>query len=95
VAVRLFAARRGHAWPPVVTARDGWEARYRTQADGLEVVSRLDEAIAWANQFVVDIDAGGGAEVQLIEEWEQALPPEDQAVLGAFAEADHSADLGT
>jgi hypothetical protein len=33
-------------------------------------------------------------DVRLIEEWERALPPEDQTVLAAFAEADRQADLG-
>lgn len=56
-AVRLFASRRGHPWPPNVTVRPGWEARYRTQADGLDVLEDVDHAVAWANQLVADIEA--------------------------------------
>lgn len=29
-AVRLFASRNGHPWPPTVIARDGWTDRYRS-----------------------------------------------------------------
>jgi hypothetical protein len=35
----------------------------------------------------------GRSDVALIEEWERALPDEDQAVLAAFAEADRLVDL--
>lgn len=35
----------------------------------------------------------GRTDVALIEEWEHALPDDDQAVLAAFAEVDQLADL--
>jgi hypothetical protein len=35
----------------------------------------------------------GRSDVALIEEWERALPAEDQAVIAAFADADQRADL--
>lgn len=57
VAVRLFAARKAHTWPPRVTARQGWHARYAVEADGLDVLANLDAAIVWANQFIAQIDA--------------------------------------
>lgn len=47
----------------------------------------------WVEQAILDQVAR--YDVQLIEEWERTLPPEDQAVLAAFAEADGQADLGT
>lgn len=56
-AVRLFDARRLHAWPPIVTAREGWEARYAAEAQGLNVLPRLDAAIVWANAFIADVTA--------------------------------------
>lgn len=57
VAVRLFAARKAHTWPPRVTARRAWQARYTAEAKGLDVLASLDEAIAWGNQFISQIDA--------------------------------------
>jgi hypothetical protein len=47
----------------------------------------------WVEQAIINEVARN--DVQLIEEWERALPPEDQAVLAAFAEADRGVDLGT
>lgn len=47
----------------------------------------------WVEQAILDQVARH--DVQLIEEWERALPPEDRAVLSAFAEADRLADLDT
>lgn len=58
-AVRLFAARRRHTWPPVVSARAGWEDRYAEEATGVDVIAALDEAVAWVNQLIADIDAVG------------------------------------
>jgi len=59
VAVRLFASRNGHLWPPTVTARDGWEQRYDRETDrvgGLDVVADLAAAMTWANKLVRRID---------------------------------------
>jgi hypothetical protein len=46
----------------------------------------------WVEQAI--LNEVGRTDVALIEEWERALPSEDQAVLAAFAEADRLADLG-
>ncbi|MQA85748.1 MAG: hypothetical protein GEV03_14280 [Streptosporangiales bacterium] len=56
VAVRLFAARNTHVWPPLVTARTGWQTRYTAEADGLDVLPTLDDAIAWVNDFIAQIE---------------------------------------
>lgn len=56
VAVRLFAARRAHRWPPHVTARRGWSARYAAEAEGLDVLPTLDDAVTWTNQLIARID---------------------------------------
>jgi hypothetical protein len=45
----------------------------------------------WVEQAILDQVARH--DVQVIEEWERALPPEDRAVLAAFAEADRLTDL--
>jgi hypothetical protein len=55
-ATRLFASRRLHAWPPQVTPRQGWDERYRQEAQGLDVAATLDEAIDWANNLIAAID---------------------------------------
>jgi hypothetical protein len=47
----------------------------------------------WVEQAILDQVAR--YDVQLIEEWERTLAPEDQAVLAAFAEADRRVDLST
>jgi hypothetical protein len=45
----------------------------------------------WVEQAIVN--EASRNEVDLIEEWERQLLPEDRAVLAALAEADHLADL--
>ena len=45
----------------------------------------------WVEQAI--LNEVGRSDVRLIEEWERALPHEDQAVLAAFADADRLADL--
>jgi hypothetical protein len=47
----------------------------------------------WVEQAI--LNEVGRTDVGLIEEWERALPPEDHAVLAAFAEADRAADSDT
>lgn len=59
VCVRLFAYRKKQEWPPVVTAREGWDGLYAAQAMGLPVISELDGAVVWANKLVSSIDAAG------------------------------------
>jgi hypothetical protein len=45
----------------------------------------------WVEQAT--LNEAGRSEVRLVEEWERALSPEDQAILAAFAEGDRLADL--
>lgn len=54
--IRLFASRNGHPWPPTVTTRDGWADRYPQQAAGLDVITDLNAAITWTNDFIARID---------------------------------------
>jgi len=49
---RLFAARRSHSWPPVIVAHEGWSTIYAEAADGLEVLADVNDAVAWANEFI-------------------------------------------
>jgi len=53
---RLFDLRRKQTWPPVVVKSEGWESLYNEQADGLEVLSTVDEAVMWVNEFIATID---------------------------------------
>lgn len=57
VAMRLFAARRLHSWPPIVTARQGWRTRYVAAAEGLDVYADLEAAVNWANDCIANINA--------------------------------------
>ena len=51
-AQRLFAARRSQSWPPTVVAYERWDTIYAEAADGLEVIEHVDDAVAWANDFI-------------------------------------------
>lgn len=53
---RLFAYRRMQEWPPVVTTNEGWESIYAEAADGLDVLSDVNEAVVWANEFIQRIE---------------------------------------
>lgn len=77
VAVRLFAARKAHTWPPQVTARTGWTARYTPEANGLDVLANLDEAIIWTNEFIAQIDAS--KQTPLLEQTDEPDPPASPA----------------
>jgi len=55
---RLFAARKGHAWPPVLTISEGWAFLYEEAADGIDVLPTVAEAVAWVNGFVSSLDRG-------------------------------------
>lgn len=59
-AMRLFTSRDHHSWPPVVSARQGWEQRYEAEAEGLDVLATLAAAIDWANAFIAEVDAATG-----------------------------------
>lgn len=52
VATRLFDARRGTPWPPVVLAYEGWDTIYASAADGLDVLEDVHAAVEWANDFI-------------------------------------------
>ncbi len=54
--VRLFSYRKAQTWPPIVTEQHGWADLYVEQSSGLPVLQDLDEAIAWANDFIAQID---------------------------------------
>lgn len=54
---RLFRARTGHDWPPTITARQGWPVRYSEERAHVEadVHEDLDQAVAWANEFIARV----------------------------------------
>jgi len=54
---RLFEYRRQQEWPPTIVSGNQWDTLYTQAADGLDVLAGLDEAIAWANEFIRRIDA--------------------------------------
>jgi hypothetical protein len=55
--VRLFDYRQRQAWPPTIVAGLGWETLYAEAAADLDVLVKIDEAVAWANAFVQRIAA--------------------------------------
>lgn len=54
---RLFEYRRQQEWPPTIVPGNQWDTLYTEAADGLDVLAGLDEAIAWANEFIRRIDS--------------------------------------
>lgn len=54
---RLFAFRQLHAWPPVITPATDWAPAYKDAALGLEVLTGIDEAVAWVNDYIVRLAA--------------------------------------
>jgi hypothetical protein len=52
---RLFASRRGHAWPPAVEPGPTWGAIYATAADGVECRTSVAEAVGWVNALISEI----------------------------------------
>ena len=55
--VMLFAYRRQQAWPPVIEADGRWAGLYDAQAEGLDVLGTVDEAVDWANELIAAIDS--------------------------------------
>lgn len=54
---RLFAYRKQQPWPPEIIQGRGWGELYDAQAQGLNVLPNVGEAIAWANDLIRAIDA--------------------------------------
>ncbi|MFV0435602.1 MAG: nucleotidyl transferase AbiEii/AbiGii toxin family protein [Leucobacter sp.] len=49
---RLFEYRRQQEWPPRIAVGDRWDTLYAEAADGLEVLTTVDDAIIWVNEFI-------------------------------------------
>jgi len=56
VCKKLFVYRRCQPWPPHVEKGENWETLYQSARGTLPVLSTVDEAILWANQFIAAID---------------------------------------
>jgi hypothetical protein len=56
IARRLFASRRLQPWPPTVVVFSKWDTIYAEAADGLEVLPNVEQAAAWANVLIADLD---------------------------------------
>lgn len=54
---RLFKQRRLQPWPTLIQKRERWAEIYNAQKLDLDVLSTVDDAIAWANELIVKIDA--------------------------------------
>ena len=50
--VRLFNYRQLQIWPPQIVAGEQWETLYVEAAEGLDVLSNAEAAVAWVNDFV-------------------------------------------
>ncbi len=54
--VRLFDYRQQQPWPPRIVKGENWDSLYAEQAEGLDVLPTVDEAIEWANKLIEVID---------------------------------------
>jgi hypothetical protein len=50
--IRLFDYRRQQAWPPTIAEGAAWETLYAEAAEDLDVLPAVEDAVAWANDFV-------------------------------------------
>lgn len=57
--VRLFEYRRQQAWPPTIVSGDGWATLYEAAVEDIDVLPDVDDAVAWANEFVQRIARSG------------------------------------
>lgn len=57
---RLFAYRHAQIWPTPIVKNKGWEGLYSAQAEGLDVLQDIDDAIEWANRLIADIASACG-----------------------------------
>lgn len=54
--VKLFKYRKAQAWPCSIEVHEGWPRLYESQAQGLPVLENVEDAVAWARDFVRDIN---------------------------------------
>ncbi len=54
--VRLFEYRQEQAWAPTIVKGTNWDSLYAEQAEGLDVLPTVDEAILWANALIATIN---------------------------------------
>ena len=54
---RLFASRKQQSWPPVISKGPAWNTLYEGQRNGLDVIHDVDDAITWANNLIILINA--------------------------------------
>lgn len=57
VCIRLFTYRAEQEWPPMISRGVGWDSLYFSQAEGLNVLPTVDDAVAWANDLIAKIDS--------------------------------------
>jgi len=52
----LFRYRRKQPWPSPVVKNENWDVAYSDQKGNLSVLATVDEAVAWANEFIAKIE---------------------------------------
>jgi len=53
---RLFDSRKMQTWPPIVIKDSGWDSLYSAQLGELDVLPTIDEAVDWANEFIMKVE---------------------------------------
>ena len=53
---RLFAYRKQQPWPPVIEKGTNWDELYMKQRGSLDILESPDDAVAWANDFITQIN---------------------------------------
>lgn len=54
---RLFRYRRNQDWPPTFIKNEGWDELYSAAREDLPVLESVDEAVAWGNRLIGQIEA--------------------------------------
>ncbi|AXE37797.1 nucleotidyl transferase AbiEii/AbiGii toxin family protein [Acidipropionibacterium virtanenii] len=60
--VRLFGYRRQQSWPPTIHIGDQWDTLYTEAAEGIDVLSTVEDAAAWTNELIQRIVAASSRE---------------------------------
>jgi len=55
-AIRLFAFRKQHSWPPKATVNANWNSLYKAAAEGMNVLPDASEAVNWLNSYIATLD---------------------------------------
>ena len=57
ICLHLFAQRKMQPWPTLITVKDRWSEIYNAQKLDLKVLEKVEDAVDWANELIMKIEA--------------------------------------